>query len=265
MTFAPVYREAWGAKPPERRQPLIAATQRGIAIHYSGMLADEVSSHDDCAGRVRAIQDYHMRIRGWADIAYNFLACHHGIVFEGRGWAVRSAAQGTADGNSFYHAVCFLGGDRDKRDDVTAYGRVALAGVVIAQRRLYPHARAILPHSAFHPTSCPGDELRQWITQDAPAPQYPTPSLPRLRPLPEAEPYPGYPLMLRPPPYVSGPAAWKWQRKMAVRGWLLKVDGMYGPQSATACRAFQAEKHLTVDGVVGPVTWHATWVSPVTR
>lgn len=55
-----------------------------------------------------------------------------------------------------------------------------------------------------------------------------------------------------------------WQAKMASRGWSLAQDGQYGLQSDQACRAFQAEKHLAVDGLVGPQTWAATWKAPVT-
>lgn len=55
-----------------------------------------------------------------------------------------------------------------------------------------------------------------------------------------------------------------WQAQMARRGWkAVTQDGRYGPQSEQACRAFQAEKGLPVDGLVGPATWAATWTAPV--
>ena len=63
---------------------------------------------------------------------------------------------------------------------------------------------------------------------------------------------------------TDGPAAQAWQAQMAKRGWPLAVDGIYGPRSADTCRSFQAEKGLTADGVVGPLTWEATWTAPVT-
>lgn len=60
-----------------------------------------------------------------------------------------------------------------------------------------------------------------------------------------------------------------WQAQMAWRGWHsggrpLAVDGLYGPISQGVCRAFQQQKALSVDGVVGPVTWNASWTAPVT-
>jgi peptidoglycan hydrolase-like protein with peptidoglycan-binding domain len=59
--------------------------------------------------------------------------------------------------------------------------------------------------------------------------------------------------------YTSGSDARLWQQRMRDRGWPITVDGAYGPKSAATCRAFQQEKHLGVDGVVGPATWATTF------
>jgi peptidoglycan hydrolase-like protein with peptidoglycan-binding domain len=55
-----------------------------------------------------------------------------------------------------------------------------------------------------------------------------------------------------------------WQRQMARRGWRIKVDGIFGPQTASVARRFQREKGLRVDALVGPRTWAAAWRRPVT-
>jgi glycosyl hydrolase family 25/putative peptidoglycan binding protein len=54
-----------------------------------------------------------------------------------------------------------------------------------------------------------------------------------------------------------------WQSRMHDRGWVITADGHYGPQSASVCRLFQAEKSLAVDGLVGSATWRATWTAPL--
>ena len=72
--------------------------------------------------------------------------------------------------------------------------------------------------------------------------------------------HPGY--IERPHPQCQ--ATLRWQRQMAERGWTIDDDGIYGVDAETVCQAFQREKGLTVDGVLGPNTWKAAWEAPVT-
>lgn len=168
MTMRLVSRRGWSARAATYVTPLPMADLKGIAVHYSGNLADEVN-HSQCAKHVRSIQDYHMTrnaadpTKPWNDIAYSFLICKHGYVFEGRGWNVRTAANGTNDGNDHYMAFCFLGGDKVGRDDVLPVGRAALGDLIIEGEKRANRKLDIRPHSYFFQTGCPGDELRGWI------------------------------------------------------------------------------------------------------
>lgn len=56
----------------------------------------------------------------------------------------------------------------------------------------------------------------------------------------------------------------RWQRQMRARGWQIEPDGLYGRQTGNVAAAFQAEKGLTVDRLIGPATWAAAWTAPVT-
>ena len=64
----------------------------------------------------------------------------------------------------------------------------------------------------------------------------------------------------------------RWQQRMKDRGWNITVDGLYGHRgvtsplgnTATITRAFQVEKGLTVDCLIGIETWNAAWEEPVT-
>jgi N-acetylmuramoyl-L-alanine amidase/Putative peptidoglycan binding domain len=85
---------------------------------------------------------------------------------------------------------------------------------------------------------------------------------PTTGPAPAAPPWPGR--YLKYPPIMQGTDVHTWQAQMAARGWTIEVDGAYGSQSAAVCVAFQDEKGLPVDGVVGPQTWAAAWAAPVT-
>jgi N-acetylmuramoyl-L-alanine amidase len=162
-----VKRREWGARRARGRERLDPAQVRGVALHYSAMNADERPDHRECAGRVRAMQRFHMEQRGWLDVAYNHIACVHGYVFVGRGFGVRSAANGTKPANDRYFAVCFLGDDTKGRADVTPAAFAALGDLLRSYDRRVPRLLRVRPHSDFVATPCPGDELRAYIKRKA--------------------------------------------------------------------------------------------------
>lgn len=47
------------------------------------------------------------------------------------------------------------------------------------------------------------------------------------------------------------------QELLSVNGYILKVDGDFGPTTEKTVKAFQQANGLTVDGIVGPKTWEA--------
>jgi hypothetical protein len=93
------------------------------------------------------------------------LVCRHGYVFVGRGFGIRSAANGTAEANDRYFAVCFLGDDTAGRADVTPKAYAALGELLRSYDRRIPRALQVRPHSAFVATPCPGDELRRYVAR----------------------------------------------------------------------------------------------------
>jgi lysozyme len=54
-----------------------------------------------------------------------------------------------------------------------------------------------------------------------------------------------------------GPAVAELQQKLVAAGYTLAVDGDFGPQTARAVSAFQADEGLAVDGIAGPETMAA--------
>jgi hypothetical protein len=154
-----VTRSEWGARAYTCSSAL--PPNDGLVVHYSAADADEQADHANCDERVRGIQSYHMNTKGWCDIAYNFLVCKHGYIFEGRGWSRKAGA--TGDANSHTIAICFLGDDTASRDDVTAFGREALGEWIrTARARLNPNA-SVKGHRDYMSTSCPGNELETWV------------------------------------------------------------------------------------------------------
>lgn len=91
--------------------------------------------------------------------------------------------------------------------------------------------------------------------EPAPAPA-PEPA-PAPAPAPESAPAERYPLLRR---GARGDAV---RRLQGILG--IPADGIFGPQTERAVRAFQSSRLLTVDGVVGPQTWTALTAPPVNR
>lgn len=223
MTF--ITRAQWGARPPRSTGNAIGAHPLGVAIHYSeGNLGSSPDS--ECDDKVRGIQRYHMDTKGWADIAYSFLVCPHGNVFEGRGTGKGSAANGTTKANLDYYAVCALGGPAD----TPSASMLSAIGDVIDQCRKAGAGPLVIGHRDLFPTACPGAALYAYVqaarwTGVGPRPPVSTPS--RSQP--------------RPPVVAPKPAH--------VR---LAVDGVFGPATI---RRFQQWAGVTADGKLGPISW----------
>ena len=60
---------------------------------------------------------------------------------------------------------------------------------------------------------------------------------------------------------VSNKAVKLWQAQMIKRGFALDAHGVYGPQSKSACLAFQRDQGLLADGIVGRATWTAAFAA----
>jgi hypothetical protein len=108
-----------------------------------------------------------MDTRGWSDYAYNGSACPHGFGFIGRGRGVRSAAQGTTDGNNRSYAIQYLGAG--------VHGGVEDPLTEEAKRAFYDMAAYLAEplkrgHRDWKSTSCPGDPTYAWRTAGFPRP-----------------------------------------------------------------------------------------------
>jgi predicted chitinase len=83
-----------------------------------------------------------------------------------------------------------------------------------------------------------------------------TPNVPDTPPTPgEAPAYPG--ALLR--QGSRGASVQAMQQRLSDLGQTLSVDGNFGPGTRAAVVAFQGQKGLSADGVVGPATWAALW------
>lgn len=154
-----VSRAEAGLVAPKSRSFNIQASRGGIAVHWGGT-RQHIGSHDRCLRIWRAWQRYHMN-KGWVDIAYNFGFCNHGFVFAGRGAGVRSAAQGTSDGNYRFEAAVWIGGSGDGNPTQLALNALDW---IIHQRRMAGVGTEVRGHTYFTGTSCAGRFLNSHTT-----------------------------------------------------------------------------------------------------
>ncbi|GAA3251749.1 peptidoglycan recognition protein family protein [Nonomuraea helvata] len=65
--------------------------------------------------------------------------------------------------------------------------------------------------------------------------------------------------LLRYPPVTRGEDVRDWQQAAARLGYELDIDGAYGSASRAVCRKIQRDAGLDDDGIVGRLTWAATF------
>lgn len=120
---------------------------------------DWEQDHSRCADQAKAIVDYLERTPGVGP--YNFLICHHGGRFTGRGWDRQSGANGTSETNRTRLAAAYI----------SRPGLPLTAAAKRAFRDLWAEADVlgeVDPHRTITGSECPGDEAIAWINAGMP-------------------------------------------------------------------------------------------------
>ena len=187
-----ISRAEMGLRPPRSFSRNINPARGGWMIHYGGppQRADTLAAS---IARWRSWQNFHMA-PGWAgtsrgavDIAYTIGVDQLGNALAGRGFFVRTAANGTSDANGrFYAVAAILGEGETPSQEMIA----ALAAVVQHGRNHGDAADGVLPHSHVRQTACPGSPLRSatadWSSRRdlviSPTPRPPLPKEPEMNP-----------------------------------------------------------------------------------
>jgi len=147
---------------PVRFSRNITPGRGGCVVHWGGPRQSN-GSHAQCEATWRAWQSMHMGPGGLGtrnganDIAYTAGFCNHGFVLAGRGWDVRTGANGSNVGNQSNYAFAWIGGSGQ-----TANRRAldALEWLILEARTKGSAGDRSRPHSDFQSTSCCGNQLR---------------------------------------------------------------------------------------------------------
>jgi hypothetical protein len=251
-----VTRAQWGAKPPRYTLVTISSTL-GVKIHYEGTAVPVDLDHSKCDDAVRAIQAAHLANdkENYSDIAYNYVVCRHGSVYEGRGLHHMTGANGNHELNVEHYAVCGLLGS----EGLTHPPDAMLTGLRDAVDYLRAHGGAgdeIKGHRDGHATDCPGDPLYAWVKAGAHRPAGDDGSTKTPPPAPS---FPGRQFFVL---GATNPHAKLLQTWLAAGHWgpAYKV----GPsehmtaldiQKVAALQAHYVQALGPADGLCGPVTW----------
>lgn len=240
-----VRRSQWGARSPKyvnRRAMKARSTGHwnGPQVRVSGQTYWD---HAKCASLVRGIQNFHMDGKGWADIAYNFVVCPHGYVFEGRGINVQNGANGTNNGNRTSHAIMWLSGQGNPFTPAEKTGWKDTYNYV---RGSAGAASGALGHRDHKSTECPGNERYAWLKSGMPGGG----SSPSTGGSSNAG---TYPVLKR--GSTGKFVAWVQQTIKTKAGGGISVDGVFGPNTESRVKDIQRMFNLTQDGIVGPNTW----------
>lgn len=189
--------------------------------------------------------------RGFADVSYSFGFHPDGTVLEGRGTMVGAH---TLNHNASGFGLVLIG-NYDEMDPTQAQIDAVREWVAMAKANgwVRPGEYPTGGHRDVFPTACPGSEAYRMLgafrseLADAGQPVE----------APHDVPVPPLGSFVR--PGSTGPTVAAVQDRLSRRGWDLVVDGLYGPATGEAIRAFQSWAGLTIDGVVGPETWTALW------
>ena len=158
-------RSAWTSvlRPVSKLTRIDPDVVRGVAVHYTGSSA-ALGPSATVALSARRLEDerrFHTGAppsgRGWSDIAYGTAIDQAGNVFDARGHAFRSAANGSSVTNAGYGAVTILIGVGDTPSDAAIQAfREWRHGVWL---RDFPKATAVVGHRDLYATECPGGPL----------------------------------------------------------------------------------------------------------
>ncbi|MFD8072142.1 peptidoglycan-binding protein [Streptomyces sp. NPDC059718] len=168
----------------------IQTSAKGVKVHYEGTEVSEdlLTDHALCLAEWKAIRKSHLANpkEHYSDIAYNFGACPHGFLLEGRGLGKRSGANGSQPLNVAHYAIVGLVGS----EGLTEPTDEMLAAIRYGIELLRQHGAGdeIRGHCDGYATSCPGGPLYAWVKKGAPRPEGTEPA---AHPVKQYEPFPG--------------------------------------------------------------------------
>ncbi|GHD70106.1 hypothetical protein GCM10010317_076690 [Streptomyces mirabilis] len=164
---------------------------KGVKVHYEGTEVSTklLTDHSECLAEWQAIRKSHLANtkEGYSDIAYNYGACPHGYLLEGRGIGKRTGANGNQPLNIAHYAIVGLVGSEGLTKPTDAMLGAIRDGIELL--RQHGAGTEIKGHRDGYATECPGGPLYAWVQKGAPRPAGTATPTPPAKP--KYEPFPG--------------------------------------------------------------------------
>lgn len=173
----------WGARQPERVIHIPVPT-RELWLHHT-------AGNERGKAGMREIQNYHMDVKGWSDIAYSFVVDNDDqTVYEGRGFGIAGAH--TKDHNSISHAICVMGNFDVEIPEYATLQTIANLINFGAERGQWLELTGGHRDASGAQTACPGKYLYEEIPtiralQQQPVPPTPDPEIPLVESDPDMD------------------------------------------------------------------------------
>ncbi|MEH0445413.1 N-acetylmuramoyl-L-alanine amidase [Streptomyces sp. B21-102] len=170
---------------PESAAPTQTST-KGVKVHYEGTEVSTklLTDHAACLAEWKAIRKSHLANvkENYSDVAYNYAACPHGYLLEGRGIGKRTGANGNQDLNRAHYAIVGLVGSEGLTKPTDAMLSAIRDGIELLRK--HGAGNEIKGHRDGYATDCPGGPLYAWVQKGAPRPggtaTEPTPARPKV-------------------------------------------------------------------------------------
>ncbi|MFJ2848337.1 peptidoglycan recognition protein family protein [Streptomyces rubiginosohelvolus] len=145
---------------------------KGVKVHYEGTAVSRklLTDHDACLDEWKNIRRSHLAntAENYSDVAYNYAACPHGYLLEGRGLRHRTGANGNQALNQAHYAILGLVGSSGLTDPPDLMLSAIRDGIDLMRKNgAGPEIRG---HRDGYATACPGGPLYAWVQKGAPRP-----------------------------------------------------------------------------------------------
>lgn len=148
------------------------STAKGVKVHYLGAPASTklLTDHQACISLWKSIRASHLAnaAENYSDVAYNYAACPHGYLLEGRGLRKRTGANGTQSLNQGHYAVLGLVGSSGLTQPTPEMLHAIRDGIELLRKN--GAGTEIKGHRDGYATACPGGPLYAWVQKGAPRP-----------------------------------------------------------------------------------------------